>query len=274
MSEPYVGKQLSSRSFEISDTLLADYSLGLKLDIKSSPLLPSMLASSADDGYFSEIAYPYQQGHLWMRQEWDLRQPLRRDQQYRVSGAIEDIYRRRNRNVVKYRMDIANAAGDIVISTYHHQSFLRERLSSDTMEFRDPESKAGARKFELPTGKAIDGLDACISREMCGIFFHGDANYHTDRDSANKLGFDDVVVGGRMTMAYVGAALEEFFGDRWWYTGKLDLKFTNPVWCDDRLSVRGIVKDEPSHVDQTELFVWIEKEDGTKAIVAEAAASD
>ena len=270
---PHVGKQLSPVSFSISDRIIEDYATGLNLDVGTSIHLPSMIATDADNSYFREISYDYQHGHLWMRQEWELLHPLQAGMTYAVTGEITDIYQRRNRNVVKYRVDLKDAEEQLVVSSYHHQSFLREKLTSETMEFRDPNKKPGVRKFHVPEGVEFGGSSYAISKEMCGVFFHGDANYHTDKDSANQLGFEDVVVGGRMTMAYVGHEIEKHFGEKWWSTGRMDLKFTNPVWCDDNITVKGVVPTSQSDMDRTEVFVWLEKEDGTVAIVAQASAA-
>ena len=272
MSDPYVGKQLTEGLFQVTDALLADYSEGLSLDPGQCSRVPSMIATGADNNYFSEIAYDYQSGHLWMRQEWELFSPLKLGNSYQISGAIEDIYQRRDRNVVKYRVDIHDQnTNDCVVRSFHHQSFLREKLETDMMEFRDPTKKPGVRKFIKPEGKEIGSDTHMITKEMCGVFFHGNANYHTDEQSANELGFAEIVVGGRMTMAYVGNTLEKHFGSNWWDSGKLDLKFTNPVWCDDEITVRGIEHRNQPTPDRTSVFVWLEKADGTIAIVADAS---
>ncbi|GIS70133.1 MAG: hypothetical protein CM1200mP9_09540 [Gammaproteobacteria bacterium] len=44
--------------------------------------------------------------------------------------------------------------------------------------------------------------------------FPGNKSYHTDKQASLELGFHDVVVGGRMTMAYIGHLLEINYGDR------------------------------------------------------------
>ena len=274
MGDPFVGKQLSEIPFEVTSQLLEDYKNGLELDISKSTHVPSMIATDADNSYFREIAYDYQSGHLWMRQEWELFEPLSQEKSYRVSGAIDEIYQRRNRNVVKYRVDITDTERDqCAVRSYHHQSFLREKLVTDNVEFRDPGKKPGAKNFLLPEGKRFGGNTHTITEEMCGIYFHGNANYHTDKRAANELGFEEIVVGGRMTMAYVGNSLEQYFGTNWWKSGQLDLKFTNPVWCDDTITVSGIELANQPDPDRTAAFVWVEKEDGTTVIVANASVA-
>ncbi len=272
MSDPFIGKELSSVPFQVTPNLILDYSKGLNLDVESSRHIPSMIATGADNNYFAEIAYEYQSGHLWMRQEWELFKPLGTDKTYTVSGAIEDIYPRRNRNVVKYRVDIhEEGKQQPAVRSYHHQSFLSQKMETDTLEFRDPSKKPGMRKFIKPNGTEFGGNRHSITKEMCGVFFHGNANYHTDEKAASQLGFAEIVVGGRMTMAYVGNTLEEYFGDSWWHSGRIDLKFTNPVWCDDEITIRGIEHENQPADGRRSVFVWLEKADGTVAIVADAS---
>ncbi len=271
--DPQIGKALTERSFEIDATALEDYYNGLALLPQSNELVPTMLAGSPDNEYFDEIAFSNHRGHLWMRQEFEFFAPLEVDKRYAVSGKICDIYTRRDRSVVQYEVELHEAGGQLMLRSQHHQSFLRNREASGAVQFRDPGKKPGANKFELPRGEPFGGLERKITLEMCGDFFHGNASYHTDRAASKELGFQDVVVGGRMTLAYAGQVLEEAFGAAWWSSGCLDLKFTNPTWPDDVLTTRGIMTGpEPDNSSRTGAFVWIEKSDGTTVLVANASA--
>ena len=273
MADPYVGKALSTSQFTVDDGVLSDYFSGLNLDANPNGYIPAMIATGMDNAYFNEIAFPYQIGHLWMRQEWDLRKPLEPNYEYEVSGEITDIYEKRNRQVVKYRVDLSNADGELAIRTYHHQSFLRERISGESVELRDPSKKPGARKFVVPAGNRFGGFETTITKEMCGVFFHGNANYHTDDEAARELGFQRVVVGGRMTMAYAGTVLESYFGDAWDTSGMLDLKFTNPCWCDDVVTVHGVELADQPDPNRRAAFVWMQKPDESIVYVAEASVA-
>ena len=270
--EPYAGKKLSSTKFEVTDRLLQDHYDGLELRPSSTGLLPSTIISEPDNSYFNEIAYSYQQGHLWLRQQVRLQSPIQENTTYEVSGTIEEIYPKRNRNVVHYGIKLIHPDGTVAAFSNHHQSFLSDKITGTSVEFRKPQDKPGARKFQVPQGHAIGELTRTVTREMCGIYFHGDANYHTNQESARKLGFEDVVVGGRMTLAYTARVLEDFFGEQWWNSGELDLKFTNPVWCDDVVTVKGrLLGPHPTRSEALHCFVWIEKKDGTIALVADAS---
>ena len=272
IAEPFVGKALRERSYHITDRLLRDYHGGLKLDAHADALadfVPTSVACDAEGGYFNEIAFPNHIGHLWMKQEWESHRAVARGGAYTASGSILDIYPHRNRMVVNYQADLRDRDGALMVRTRHHQSFLREAPADGEVRFRDATKKPGARKFDIPDGEPFGGLSRTITLEMCGEYFHGDANYHTDKAASAELGFRDVVVGGRMTLAYAAHILEQWFGFAWWRSGRLAAKFTNPVWPADTITVRGVAK--PASGERAEAFVWITKADDTVVLVADAS---
>ncbi len=272
LEEPFVGKVLTERTFTVDDTVVNSHWRGLSLDPHASGLLPSTLLSLPDNDYIHEAGYTNRFGHLWVRQGWAFFRPLEAGATYRVTGEIRDIYSRRDRNVVLYETKISDAQGNLAAASEHHQSFLKEAPSSEEVALRDPSKKPGAREFVVPAGDRFDGPERVISAEMCGEFFHGKANYHTDRDASKALGFKDIVVGGRMTMAYVAHMLETKFGATWQTSGRLDIKFTNPVWVDDTVTAHGVLTG-PSANDpaRTDAFVWVTRTDGTVVLVGNAS---
>ncbi|MEE9279138.1 MAG: MaoC/PaaZ C-terminal domain-containing protein, partial [Myxococcota bacterium] len=238
--EPRVGRELPPRTFEVSAELLDHHYGGLALDPPGDAApVPSMLASVPDSWFSVASGYRNAFGNLWMRQEWELRQPLQLGQTYDASARIVDIYRKRDRTVVNTQMTLRDASGELAATARHHQSYLLEQQSGK-VALRDPRQKEGSRRFQVPDGKPLEPLDREITLEMCGLFFHGQASYHTDKKVSQELGFEDVVVGGRMTMAYVGELLERHFGEPWWRSGTLDVKFTNIVWPGEHVTVRGV----------------------------------
>ena len=271
---PYVGKALSVRRFVVDDGSLDDFHNGLDLPRTEGARVPSTVASDMENGYFGEIAYENHFGHLWMRQEWEFLGELTPGGSYTASGRIRDIYQRRDRSVVQYEVDLQDPAGTLLARSQHHQSFLPDADPTGAVAFRDPGKKPGARRFVVPEGERFGGLERTITLEMCGAFFHGDANYHTDKDASQELGFTDVVVGGRMTMAYAAHILEEAFGAAWWTSGRMDLKFTNPVWTGDTVTAHGVLTGPLAEdASRSGAFVWLSKQDDTIALVATASVA-
>jgi acyl dehydratase len=273
--DPTVGKALPDLDFRVTDALLNDYFEGLQIDRarfdRGDTPVPSMIATAADD-FHRWSRFAQDKGHLWMRQQWAFDAPLRQGVAYVAHATIEDIYRRRDRTVVNTAMTLVDPDGATALTSKHHQSFLLD-APVEQVAFRDPAKKEGARKFEVPAGDTIEPLDRTITLEMCGQYFHGSTSYHTDLEASQALGFRDVVVGGRMTMSYVGHLLERHFGAPWWTGGRLDVKFTNPVWPNDHITVRGVAT-RPSDDDPNRqaAFAWVEKDDGTIALVATASS--
>ena len=274
--DPTIGKVLPDLEFSVTDAMIADHFEGLDLDRsafdRGETPVPSMIAGAADN-FHGHSRFQQDRGHLWMRQQWDLRSPLVPGDAYFAHARIENIYKRRDRTVVDTEMTLKDAAGQVVVHSNHHQSFLLDQ-PVDEVQLRDPTKKEGARKFQVPAGSELEPFDRVITREMCGTYFHGSRSYHTDLEASKALGFRNVVVGGRLTMSYMGQLLEQHFGDAWWHNGQLDIKFTNPVWPEDHITVRG-VSTGPAEDDakREAVFAWIEKDDGTIVAIADANAA-
>ena len=179
-----------------------------------------------------------------------------------------------DRTVVKQEVNLWSPEGKLMAKGLHHQSFLLGHSGDGTVKLRDPKKKEGVRKFEVPDGEAIGPVESDISLEMCGVFFHGNRSYHTSKEAAAELGFDEVVVGGRMTMSYIGDMMDRRFGKGWYEGGHLDIKFTNIVWPDDHVITKGVITDHVKENGGTRanVAVWVEKTDGTVAIVGTASA--
>ena len=77
---------------------------------------------------------------------------------------------------------------------------------------RDPKKKEGARRFDLPAGVELPAIERETSLEMCGQFSHGRKNYHTNKEASAELGFQDLVVCGKMTVSMVGEVLQGGLG--------------------------------------------------------------
>ena len=279
--EAYVGKDLGSMEFTVTDDLIQHYFDGLEVDadwytdssLFGKPLVPSMILTNADTG-FSGAGFKDNFGNLWIRQEWDIRKPMLQGETYRRSSKIEDIYQWRDRTVVKQQVTLWSLDDEVMAIGVHHQSYLLGKSDQGTVKLRDPKSKEGVRKFRIPDGDTVGPVESDISLEMCGTFFHGNKNYHTDKDAAKELGFEEVVVGGRLTVSYIGDMMDRRFGKGWFEGGKLDVKFTNIVWPNDHVIARGVITDRVQENGGTRanVAVWMEKPDGTVCIVGTASA--
>lgn len=276
--EAFVGKDLGAREFIYSEALRDHYFEGLKIDPSwyedrsGGSVAPAMVVGEVDGG-FRGSGFKNAFGNLWMRQEWELHASIVLGTAYRVTSQVLDIYDWRNRTVVKQEVTLWSDDDEVMLRGIHHQSYLLSQ-SSGQVKLRDPKSKEGVRKFQIPDGESIDPADRTIDLEMCGVFFHGNRNYHTDRQASVDLGFEEVVVGGKMTMSLIGDMLEKHFGDGFSAGGTLDIKFTNIVWPNDHITAKGVITRaaDDNGSKRAHLDVWMEKDDGTVVIVGKASA--
>ena len=270
--QPQAGVDLGSAEVLIDDTALNDYYEGLDLEPPAEfAVVPTMVAANADLSTRMHFANDF--GNLWLRQEWDFRAPLQAGLRYTASAKSLDVYERRDRTVILTETELRDPDGDVVVVQRHHQSFVLYQ-SEGEVTLRDPSKKEGARKFDVPEGEPFGPLERTITLEMCGAFFHGDRNYHTNKEASAELGFTDVVVGGKMTMSLLGELLDQRFGAAWASSGRLLIKFANIVWPNETVRVRGVLQgtnaDDPSRRD---LFCWVEKDNGVIAVVAEGSVA-
>ena len=278
--EAFVGKELTPRLFEVSKKTVNDYFEGLKVDrsayenigSEDELVTPSMVIIDAES--ITGASFRNNFGNLWMRQEVDFHAPLPTEQRLNVSSKVLDIYEWRNRTIVLQESEIFNENKELLGAMRHHQSYLLDQ-NSGKVALRKPSDKEGVRKFDVPKGELLEPVSSQIDLEMCGTFFHGNKNYHTDKRASEELGFEEVVVGGKMTISYIGDMLDRTFGERWYNGGKLDVKFTNIVWPGDKVTARGVIAAESDSPEgTTEVRVWMEKEDGTVTIVGNAYLSE
>ena len=275
----YAGKDLGSRTFVTTDEMLEHYIDGLELDnsyysagsIFDEVVAPTMTLGEVDGG-FPGAGMPNKFGNLWIRQQWDMTSPIIPGQEYSVTSKVLDIYEHRNRDIVLQQVSLWSPDGELMAQGHHHQSYMQDQTSG-RVALRDPKAKGGVRRFSVPEGELVEGDPHAISLEMCGTFFHGNRNYHTSKEAAEELGFNEVVVGGRMTMSYVGDLMERHFGKAWYEGGRMDLKFTNITWPEDIVTPKAVITGDTTEDGETRTnaAVWVEKEDGTVVIVGTAS---
>jgi acyl dehydratase len=265
--EPYIGQVVGPREVTVTPQLLATYRGGLA--VEPGPTVPGMLANAFE----TTLLFSQQRGHLWLRQEWELHRPLQPGATYTVETRVTDIYPRRDRTILLTETALRDGEGALVSLQRHHQSFLLDNPPAGEVTLRDPAAKEGARR-ELPAMvRELASLERTVTLEMCGEFFYGSKNYHSDRKQSEALGFRDVVVGGRMTMGYIGELLDTSLGERWARTGRLLVKFTNVLWPEEAIRATvglGEPGDDPS---RETVLGRVEKADGTVVIVAEGSVA-
>jgi acyl dehydratase len=273
LHEVHVGQDVAGRELTLRAADVARYEAGTGGPTTRLAPPPLLLHSEV---YRSLAWYlPNVFGNLHARQEWELFAPLPLDAPIRTRSTVADRYVKRNREYVVNEVLVTDAAGRWLQRSRTHQSFLFDDGGRDTVVDREREKRAD-RQFTIGEGPGapIGPVTRPITIAMCQAFSGPEKNYHNDRESAQMLGFPDIVVQGMMTVCLVSELMTEAFGLGWIWAGKMDVRLVNVVWVGDVLATRGKVREEVpegsrrrAHVD-----VWCEKADGTKALVGTASA--
>jgi acyl dehydratase len=264
--EPHVGQVIPQRPWRITPELLQSYRGGL--DVPARDAVPQMLANQAE----TTLLFSQQRGHLWLRQEWEFYQPLAADGDYTTEAEVLEIYPRRDRTILLHETVVRDAAGTPISKQRHHQSFLLDNPPAGEVQLRDPSAKEGAARATPRMVRELASLERTVTLEMCGEFFHGSKNYHSDRQQSAELGFPNVVVGGRMTMGYAGELLDRALGERWARGGRLLVKFTNVLWPEEPIRITvGLGEPDAGDPSRETVLARIEKADGTVVLVAEGS---
>jgi acyl dehydratase len=279
-NEIYVGKDLGVQTFIASSELIQQYLAGIGDRHPwytgdspfGGPVAPALIFSGVSS-LFSGWRLENPVGNLYTRQEWELHHPVRPGECLNVSGRVADRYIRRNRDIVALEMTLRHASGEFIARGMHHQSFLLEQKSGE-VHLRDPKAKEGAKIAATPRGQEISSLKKAITLDMSLQYFGGVMNYHTDKTAARALGFKDVVIGGRMELCLLSELMTREFGVGWFQGGRMDIKFTNVLWLDEPLNIRGFICDRTPEGGKMRVHLGIigEKVDGTRTIVGTASA--
>jgi len=280
-ADVFVGRDMGGHTYTITAEMIRRYGDGTEdrhpwYDGPSpfgDPVAPALLFHSE---VYSNLAWylPRLIGNLHAKQEWALFHPMMRGQTVRTRSTVVERYRKRQRDYVVNEVLITDAEGRWLQRSRTHQSFLADEPAGGYVVDKQRETRA-ERRFDVAAGgRELPGLEKTITLDMCQAFSGPHRSYHTDREMAQALGFPDIVVQGMMSVCFLSELLTRHFGAGWFCGGTLTVNLVNVVWVDDRLRVRGAVREEVPEGAKTRvhLDVWCEKPDGVKTIVGSASA--
>jgi acyl dehydratase len=137
------------------------------------------------------------------------------------------------------------------------------------MELATKDTKIGARLSSEPM---------TITREMAKSFSEPMTNYfafliHTDDNVAKASGFPTIVVEGLQVYGIVSEMLAGYFREGWFKGGKLSINFLSPIFPNDVVTAKGIVKEKIIEKDsiRLNLRVWVENQWRGKIIMGNAS---
>jgi acyl dehydratase len=288
----FVGRDMGGRETTITPDLVGVYAEGTEernpwyrgASPFGSAVAPALLFHSE---VYKNLAWylPNLIGNLHAKQEWELFHPMLVGDTVRTHSTVVERYLRRNREYVVNEVLITDTHGRWLQRSRTHQSFLTEsppaasgggREGTTGVVVDKEREKRSDRKFVVGDGGGpdLDPAEKTITVAMCQAFSGPHRNYHTDQEMARALGFPDIVVQGMMSVCFISEIMTRNFGAGWFCGGKLNVSLVNVVWPNDRLAVRGKVREEVPEGVKTRVHcdVWCEKPDGVKTIVGVASA--
>jgi acyl dehydratase len=284
MAEPFhseydvfVGRDMGGHEYTITPEIVRRHADGTgdrKASASSGAVAPALLFHSE---VYRNLAWylPNLIGNLHAKQEWELFHPMHVGDTVRTRSTVVERYVKRNREYVVNEVLIADADGRWLQRSRTHQSFLIEEGRAGFVVDKDREKRSDRTFFAGEgSGPALTPADKTITHAMCIAFSGPHKSYHTDQEMARALGFPDIVVQGMMSVCFISEIMTDNFDAGWFCGGKLSVSLVNVVWPNDRLMVRGKIREEVREGSKTRVHcdVWCEKPDGVKTIVGTASA--
>ena len=277
----YVGRHCGSNRYRVTPELVRFYADALDDDSALyEGIAPSLLFHSECYKVLGELYLKSLFGNLHAPQDWELFGAVPVGAEVHTRSTIIERYARRGRDYVVNETDLLDAEGRLLVRGRTHQSFLpatdapKAGFVVDEKTAKQKEVREARPAFPTATGPDLPAIEKVVDERRCWMFSGPGKNYHTDREMAQQLGFPNIVVQGMMSTCFVHQLMQDHFGLGWVVGGRMSVKLTNVLWVDERVIVRGKVRDESPEGTRTRVGcdVWVEKADGTKILVGDASA--
>ena len=125
---------------------------------------------------------------------------------------------------------------------------------------------------DIEIGSKLPSFSKQLTLEM---FKSGDVKtIHNDMEAAQREGLPAPIAVGPQTAALIFKMMSTTFEEGWYQGGKASVTFRRPIFCNEFITAKGIVKEKVPEGDKTRIVceVYIEKLDGVKAVVGTCSA--
>lgn len=211
--------------------------------------------------------------------------PVRSGERVAVSGGYTDKYEARGHGYVVMDADVRGEDGRLIVH-HHGTEIMRTRAGEVGGKGRgevsgrrvtgeiDPVLPVAERAREgLPVGTGVPGVRRSFSQDQLNVFSwlaRGYRNVHTDIDRARESGVGRTIVQALQQTGLIAESMVDFFGESWFTSGELELKYTHPAFCGDTLRTGAAVVGMAG--DRLELEVWVDTEGGPRNALGWARA--
>ena len=211
--------------------------------------------------------------------------PVLVGQRVRLAGRYVDKYERRGQGYVVMEADARDEDGRTLV---RHRGVEIMRTTPGEVAGRGSAGRGTGRRVSdaydtsLPLAESLGGgavpgmglqpLSKEITFEQMAVFSRtGEfvTNIHNDLATARAGGLTVPIVQGQQLVCYLAELLTRAFGDEWFTTGRLHVKFLRPVSAFDRVEAAGAVRDVERDGSRTRvgLDVWVRRGDRSLAAV-------
>lgn len=139
----------------------------------------------------------------------------------------------------------------------------------------------------LEVGAGVDGPSRLMSRERMrwycdalettalgtGEFVIAEPTIHSDDDFALNNGLPGIIADGMISTNWISSMLVAAFGNRYIARGELHTKFIRPIYEDEMIETKGVVRSVENESDAGEVYVldvWCQTASGEKCTVGVA----
>lgn len=168
------------------------------------------------------------------------------------------IVRQRSTEIMRIPDDVKLGAGS------SGSGSTGERVSPVWPQDREPVARASV---DLGPGTPVVPLTKTAWQDQMAVFSGCGRhwkNIHTEIAVAHKANMRTTLAQGMMETCWTSEMLARFFGPSWLSSGWIRMVYLQPVYENDRITCRAVVKDRKPDGDGTslELEVWCENQDG------------
>ena len=95
---------------------------------------------------------------------------------------------------------------------------------------------------QLTVGEQVGSWDFTVTYPEAVSYMGPEPSWHNNKEIANSIGQANAVVSGQHTLGVVTERLIDFYGMRWMEGGKLFLKYTKQIECEDDITLKATVR--------------------------------
>ena len=212
--------------------------------------------------------------------------PVRFGETVTVSGVYSQKYVSRGRGYVVLEAEARGEDGRLLVT--HRGTEIMRTVTSEVAgrSLGSPQGRrveavidaslpvAERARPGIPPRSGVPGVSRHFTQDQMSTFSwlsHGYRNVHTDIERARESGVGRTIVQALQQTGLITQAMVAFFGESWFTSGRLDMRYTHPAFCREQLTVGAAVLGEAD--GRLELEVWVDADTGARTALGWASAA-